>query len=325
MHTFVTGGTGFVGSWLVDRLLKDNHHVDLLVRKPEKYTKKHPNLNVMKGDVTSPDSLQQVDEKTDVIFHLAGLVAYKKKERAQMEKVNVQGTKNIVEICKTKKINKLIHMSSTCAVGVSYDGKNPLTEKSDYNIRKFNFGYFETKRKAEEHVIEQCQKGLLNASIINPSTIYGAGDAEKGSRNVQLKVAQGKFPIYTNGGVNIIGVRDVVDCLIKAVDKGKNGERYIIAGENILIKDLFSTIANYSGQKAPHILLPNWALKTLGLIGDIFTFFGKGFPVSSENAKISTYYHWFDSTKAQKELGLTPLPATTYIKESVDWVIENKL
>ncbi len=325
MHTFVTGGTGFVGSWLVDRLLNDNHRVDLLVRKPELYTKKHPNLNILKGDITDPESLKQLSEKTDVIFHLAGLVAYKKKQRAQMEKVNVQGTKNIVEECKNKNIKKFIHMSSTCAVGVSFDGKTPLTEDSEYNIRKFDFGYFETKRLAEEFVIEQSQKGLINTSIINPSTIYGAGDAEKGSRSVQLKVAKGKFPFYTSGGVNIIGVRDVVDCLIKAVELGKNGERYIITGENISIKKLFTTIAEYSGQKAPSILLPNFVLKVLGVIGDILTLFGKNFPVSSENAKISTFYHWFDSSKAQKELGLSPLPATTYIKESIEWVKENKL
>ena len=197
--------------------------------------------------------------------------------------------------------------------------------KTKYNIRKFNFGYFETKRKAEEYVIDQCKQGLIEASLINPSTIYGAGDAKKGSRGVQLKVAKGQFPLYTNGGVNIIGVRDVVDCLIKAVDLGRNGERYIVAGENITIKKLFTTIANYADQKPPHILLPNFVLKFLGFIGDVLTKLGKGFPISGENAKISTFYHWFDSSKAQKEFGLKPQPATTYIKESVDWVLKNKL
>jgi len=325
MHTFVTGGTGFVGSFLVDRLLSENYTVDLLVRDPSKYNKTHKNLNVLKGDITDPESLKQLSVNTDVIFHLAGLVAYKKKDRQKMEEVNVQGTKNVVEAYKNKKIKKFIHMSSTCAVGVSFDGKVPLTEDSPYNVRKYDFGYFETKRLAEEYIVEQCQKGLINASIINPSTIYGAGDAEKGSRNVQLKVAKGKFPLYTPGGANIIGVEEVVDCLIKVVKLGKNGERYIIAGENISIKKLFATIARFAGQKEPNILLPNFLLTILGHIGDVFTYFGMSFPVSSENAKVSTLYHWFDSSKAQKELGLSPLPAETYIKRSVDWVVENKL
>ncbi len=325
MHVFVTGATGFVGSWLVKKLLEQGHNVDVLVRKPSALTLKHPNLNVFKGDITKSSTVEQMKENTDVVYHLAGFIAYRKKDRPMMDKVNVEGTKIVVDTCIKKNIGKLIHMSSTCAVGVSFDGKNPLTEKSKFNIKNLNFGYFETKRLAEEYVLKKCNEGLINATVLNPSTIYGAGDAEKGSRGIQLKVAKGKFPFYPPGGVNIIGIDEVVDCLIKSVKLGKNGERYILSGENITIKSLFESIAEAAGKKKPSIKLPKLLLSIFGSIGDIVTHFGGRFPISGENAKISSLYHWFDSSKAQKEFNFTPKPAKVYIKNSIDWVLANKI
>ncbi len=325
MQTFVTGGTGFVGQWLVKRLLEENHTVYILVRNPKSLSLKHKNLHIIKGDVTNPESLDQIPLSLDVTFHLAGVVGYSKADRQIMEDVNVQGTQNIVNICLKKNVKKLIHMSSVTAVGASFDGQTPLNEESSYNIKHLDLGYFETKRKAEEIVMKACQQNKLNATLLNPSTIYGPGDAEKGSRSVQLKVAKGQFPFYTSGGVSIIGVNDVVDCLLAAIEKGKIGERYILSGENITIKYLLETIADLSGQKRPHIYLPNFLLFLLGILGNIVSAFGKKFPMNSENAKTSTLFHWFDSKKAQQELGLKPQKAEVYLKQSIDWVLENKL
>lgn len=325
MHTFVTGATGFIGQWLVKRLLEDGHKVDVLVRKPHLYNEKHENLTVIKGDITDPKSLEQIKPETDALFHLAGVIAYRKVDRPMMDKVNIEGTQNIIDACINSKVKKLIHMSTVCAVGFSEDGSQPLNEDSPYTISKYNFGYFETKRKAEELVLAATQKGLIKSTILNPSTVYGAGDAEKGSRKIQLKVARGQFPFYTKGGVSIIGVHEVVDCLVKAVGLGRNGERYILAGENITIEQLFKYIAEFSHQKPPSILLPNFVLMTLGQIGSICSKLGISFPVSKENVKISSFYHWFDSSKAQSTFNFEPQKASVYIKESVDWVIQHKL
>ena len=215
-------------------------------------------------------------------------------------------------------------MSSVVAVGASFD-KIPLNENSKFNLSHLNLGYFETKRKAESLVLNAVSKHKLDAVVLNPSTIYGPGDAKKGSRGVQLKIVKGQFPFYTSGGVNVISIEDVTCTICSAIDKGRTGERYIISGENILIKDLFKIIAQEAGAKEPYIYLPNPLVYAIGLAGDFLEKIGKRGPLNSENAWASVMYHWFDSTKSKHELGLNPKPARKAIAESVQWVKENLL
>ncbi len=192
-------------------------------------------------------------------------------------------------------------------------------------MSQLNLGYFETKRKAEQIVISACQKYGLNAVILNPSTIYGPGDARKGSRKTQLKVAQGKFKFYTRGGVSVVALEDAVDGIISAWKKGRTGERYILSGENILIEELFKIIAQEAGRSPPQILMPSVVLHILGTIGDWMTSLGISSSLSQENAWTSTLYHWFDSSKAQQELDFKPRSAQIAISQSVKWIKDNKL
>lgn len=240
-----------------------------------------------------------------------------------MELVNVTGTRNVIDAVKAAGVKRLVHMSSVVAVGAGFHRDQVLNEDSKYNIAHLNLGYFETKRKAELLVREAAHSGLIDAVIVNPSTIYGPGDARKGSRGAQLKVARGKMPFYTPGGVNVVDVADCVDGIVRAWQKGRTGERYILCGENILIRDLFRIIAELAGVPAPKIRLPKFALHLLGGIGDLMAKLGKPGSLSSETAWTSTLYHYFDSSKAQRELGFKPGPARAAIAKSVQWVKEN--
>ncbi|MEZ0391948.1 MAG: NAD-dependent epimerase/dehydratase family protein, partial [Pseudobdellovibrionaceae bacterium] len=186
-----------------------------------------------------------------------------------------------------------------------------------------DLGYFETKRKAELIVKEACQKNRLDAVILNPSTIYGPGDARKGSRKTQLKVAQGKFKFYTSGGVNVVAVEDAVDGIVSAWKKGRTGERYILSGDNLTIRSLFEMIAKEAGQAPPQILLPGPVLHGIGILGDFMAVLGMKSPISRENAWTSTLFHWFDSSKAQGELDFKPRPAEMAISQSIQWIKEN--
>jgi dihydroflavonol-4-reductase len=200
-----------------------------------------------------------------------------------------------------------------------------MNENSSYNVKDLDLGYFETKHEAEKIVKKACDKNEINAVIINPSTIYGAGDAKKGSRKMQLKVAQGKLKFYTSGGVNVVAVEDVVDGILKAWKNGKSGERYILAGENILIKDLFKMIAEEAGVKPPAKELPTGLMHAVGAVGDLMEKIGMKGPLSRENAFTATMYHWFDSSKAQKELDFHPRPAREAIHNSVQWMKDHHL
>lgn len=322
----VTGANGFLGSWLCRNLIDQGSQVCALVRKNSDLSElRGLKIDYRTGDVTDLHSLLDASQGIDTVFHLAGLIAYKKSQRDAMERVNVGGTENVLEACRAQSIRKLVHLSSVVAVGAGFTPDQILNEESEFNVHHLNLGYFETKKKAEEKVQEACAKGRVDAVILNPSTIYGPGDAKKGSRNTQLKVAQGRFPYYTSGGVNVVAVEDAVAGILSAWRKGRTGERYILAGENLLIKDLFRIIALKSGQDAPDKEIPTFVLHALGISGDILSKMGIKSSISRENAWTSTLYHWFDSSKAQTELDFKPRSAETAISQSVQWMKENGL
>ncbi len=320
MRVLITGATGFLGPHLCRKLTDEGLDVVITCRHKRELTELEGlKVEMLKGDITNLESLVNATEDIDSVFHLAGVIEYSRAKRALMEKVNVGGTFNIIEACKTNKVRRLVHLSSVVTIGASIDGRHPLNENSEYNIQHLDLGYFETKRAAEKLVLEATRAGAVDAVILNPSTIYGPGDAKKGSRNSQLKVAQGRLPFYTSGGVNVVNYNDVTSAIVSAWKIGRSAERYILAGENITIKRLFEIIAKKSGVEPPKICMPNAVIHTLGKVGDIMERFGKKGPLNSERAWTSILYHWFDSTKAQTELGLKVTPAEISIAQSVDW------
>lgn len=320
MAVLVTGATGFVGSWLVRRLVEQGEKVHVLQRSTSRRSEIHDlPIHTFTGDVTDESSIQAALQDVDTVFHLAGVVGYSKAMRKVMDEVNVQGTSNVVQAMKQRKTAKLVYMSSVVAVGASFDGK-PLNEESPYNVKHLDLGYFETKRQAEEIVLAAHQRGEVEAVVLCPSTIYGAADALKGSRKTQIKVAQGKLPFYTSGGVSIVSVHDVVSAIFKAREVGRPGERYILSGENLTIHELFQRIAQIAGVKPPSIYLPNPVVRLLGKVGDALEAVGKKGPLNTENAWTAILYHWFDHSKAKAELGFNPRPAQESLEESVLWM-----
>jgi dihydroflavonol-4-reductase len=321
MKVVVTGANGFLGSWLTKRLSSDGYDIHIVARQNSDLS----DLQGLKyktwfGDVTDLKSLENAFEGAEQIFHLAGVVAYKKSQRELMDKVNFQGTQNVIQAMKAKKIKKLLHLSSVVAVGAGFTSKEILNEDSEYNLEHLNLGYFETKRKAEQAVVTATKKSEIEGIIVNPSTIYGPADAKKGSRSIQLKVAQGRFPFYTGGGVNVVSVHDVINGIMLAIKKGKPAERYILSADNWTIQKLFQQIAFEAQVKAPHIKLPDLVLHTLGSLGDCAQALGFKGGISKENAWTSTLFHWFDNSKAKKELGFSPGTAEAAIHASVEWI-----
>lgn len=321
MKTLVTGASGFLGGWLTRRLIDEGHQVSILARKSADLSDL-ADLPIERrmGDVTDLGSLVDAVRGVDVIFHLAGLIAYAPKDRAAMEKVNVGGTQNVVQAMVKNKVSKLLHVSSVVTIGASFDDRSILNEESSYDIGHLNLGYFETKRRAEQLVIEATRSGDIEAIVVNPATIYGSGDAKKGSRHTQLKVARGKFPVYSDGGVNVVPLSSAIDGILLAIAKGRPGERYILSGQNFRIKELFDIIAERAKVKPPGIYLPSKIVRAIGRTGDFLEKIGIHAPMNSESAWTSTLFHWFDNSKAKRDLGFNPGDSTKAIQSSVDWM-----
>lgn len=326
MKVLVTGANGFLGSWLTRRLCVEGHQVSILIRGSSDISE-IKDLPVEKrfGDVTNVESLYASLRDQEAVFHLAGHIAYRSSERELMETVNVRGTRNIVNVIKDLRIPELIYFSSVVAIGASFSPDKILTEDSEFNLQALNLGYFETKRSAELYVREQAQKGGFRAVIVNPSTIYGGGDAKKGSRSVQIKVARGQFPFYPQGGVNVVAVEDVIEGIMSAWKKAKSGERYILCGDNLTVQGLFQEIARAAGVKPPQWPLPFSILKAVGWLGDSLAPLGLRGPISLENAWTSHLYHWFDCSKAKSELDFKPSSSSLAIEKSVRWMKDHGL
>lgn len=325
MKVLVTGASGFVGSWLVRRLEERGVNMRVLRRKSSSKSTPSSTTEVAWGDITDLESLVAATQNIDTVFHLAGHVGYSRAERALMEQINVTGTQNVLSACKTNRVRRLLHMSSVVAVGASFDGQRPLTEVDPFNLHHLDLGYFETKWAAENLVRTAARAGEVDAVMLNPSTIYGAGDAVKGSRKVQVKVAQGRFRFYTGGGVSVVGVEEVVEALLVAWERGRSGERYILSGDNLTIQELFSLIAEEGGVAPPALHLPDAVVRGIGRVGDWLEARGRKGPLNSENAWSSILYHWFDHSKAKTELGFQPQPARQAIAKSVQWMKDHRL
>ena len=320
----MTGATGFLGQHLTNDLIKKDLKVSILARKSSNldFIDNKP-VKIFYGDITDPSSLLKATKDKEVVYHLAGLIAYKKTERPFMEEINVRGTDNVLKACVTNQVSKFFHLSSVAAVGASFKPQL-IDENFDYNLEGYNLGYFETKRRAEELVIKTFHRTGLKTYLINPSTIYGAGDAVKTSRRTQVKVAQGRFNFYPQGGVNVVYVGDVIKAIDLCLEKGQPARRYIIGGENMTIRELFCTIAEIAGVKAPKIPLSGFLLKSLGFIGDFMGKFSIESSLSSETALIASLYHWFSNRRAKEELGFYPTSAKKALEESVLWMVRNK-
>ena len=329
----VTGASGFLGGWLVKSLAQQGP-VRLLARKPESLTDLLQDLNKMNldqqvesislGDVTDKDSVMKACEGAAAVFHLAGLIAYKPSARQSMFAINVDGTRNVLEASLNYQLD-FQYVSSVVAVGA---GKTPqvLDEDSVFDLQGRNFGYFDSKKAAEDLMLTEARKKRIRIGITNPSTVYGPGDAKKGSRRMQVKAAQGRLPfVPSQGGVNVVSVHDVVSGILQVWKQGIAGERYILASENLSLQQLFQQIATSAQVAPPRLVVPGSVIRGLGKLNDFASSHFRQVPslMSYENACVATLYHWFSSEKAQKHLGWKPRPANEAIAESVAWMKEH--
>lgn len=322
MKVLVTGATGFLGSHLVSALIKEGFEVVALIRSTSDANMAASlGCQTVTGDLLDLASLSRSFKGLDGVFHVAGAMSSSPKEKERLLKVNIDGVRNVIAACKDQNVKKLIHVSSVVAVGVNLTANEALLTEESANITKgMAYTNYDSKRIGEELVLEAAKKGEIQAIVVNPGLIYGAGDARKIIRKGNVMAAKGKLPVYPSGGVNIVAVEDVTAAMIEAFHHGRNGERYLLTGDNITIKDLLSKISLYAGAKAPSKKMPERFLKFLATVFDSL---GLKSEVCRENIFSATSFHWYDSAKAKRELGFKPRSHDEAISSSVEWMKKN--
>jgi dihydroflavonol-4-reductase len=315
---FVTGGTGFLGLNLVHVLRERGWHV-IAVHRASSKTQRLAGLGAELrvadiGDL--PALTHAMPEGVDAVFHVAADVTWWKLDRERQERVNVVGTRNVVDASLARKAKRFIHTSSGAAYGINHT--DVVREDSKSTAQDSPFGYVRTKWLAEQEVKNAVGKGLP-AVLINPAHIIGPYDTTSWGRLFPL-VKAGKIPGVPPGRASFCHARSVVDAHIRAVTQGKIGDNYLLGGADASYTEFFALIAELVGVKPPKVA-PAFMLKTAGRVGEWLSYFTRKEPDVTLGIATLMCADWrVDDSKAKRELGYASVSLRQMTEDCYQWL-----
>ncbi len=314
----VTGGSGHVGNVLVRALLSKGYKVGVIDRDPRDKALKGLDIEYYQGDIRDLDFLTNIFKKAKYVCHLAGIISIAPGKEKLMYNVNVEGTKTVIEACKKAKVKRLLYTSSIHALYEPPKGI-PIIEKLA-KITGIKDEYGKTKVLATREVLAAAKKGL-NTVVVYPTGIAGPYDFRHSEFGSLIKDARKYSKVfYIEGGYNFVDVRDVANGIILALEKGRTGEGYLLAGQSITIFELFQLLAKITDTPGPKIKAPTCIIKFLAPIAEFFYKLLKKKPVFTEYAiEVLHSNHLTDSSKAEKELGFKARDIHKTIQDTLDW------
>jgi dihydroflavonol-4-reductase len=295
MRVYVTGASGFIGGHVVGELRKTGHDVrdewiDLLDR----------------------ERLRTAIQGCDAVFHLAALYSYDA-PASEHERVNVEGTRTVVELCRELRVRRLVH-TSTCGTCGPVPGR-PATETDEPAAYELAVPYKRTKLEAEGIVLAAARNGL-DAVVVNPTTPVGDGDRFPTPTGRMVEgVATGCYRGYLDTGVNVVDVCDVARAHLLAWEHGRSGERYLLGGVDLTLRELFSAIADLSGRPRPRLRVPYAAAQALARAG----------VANADEVTLARLPMYFSSEKARRELGYEPGPVEPALARAVREALDRLL
>jgi dihydroflavonol-4-reductase len=325
MRAFVTGGTGFVGGAIVRRLLEAGHEVRALVR-PASSTRQLAGLPVEQapGDVRDIVSLRKGMAGCNWVFHAAALYSYWRCRWEDFFQTNVEGTRRVMEAARDEGIERIVYTSSIAALGTRKD-RTPGTEETPATLADRIGPYQRSKFLAAQVASEFAGRGLP-VVIVNPSSPVGIGD-HKPTPTGQIIVdyLNGRMFGYVDTGLNIVDVDDVAAGHLLAAERGRVGERYILGGENLTLKQILDILAEVSGRQRVRLRVPYGMAQAWAYVDVALAWLNPRRTPSAtpEKVRLSRRCEFFDPGKAVRELGLPCTPARDALRKAVEWYIAN--
>ena len=310
----LTGGGGHLGSCLTQMLLKNGYLVNALYYHSLPSIS-HPNLTWIKGDITNPDSLNDLFTNSSVMIHCASMISIGDKDEQAVYNINVHGTENVINACLKLNI-KMIYISSSVAV-IETKENEVFDEDRPYKTEN-DFLYPWTKVLSEKNVLSAVKNNNLDAFIIRPTAIVGPPDFKPSHfGSTILDLADNKIPAITSGGYNLVDVRDLSQTIINSLHKGEKGEVYLVGGNYYNLKQ----IAKMANSNRNPICI---SLNLLICILPIINFYKKLFPLRwaiTKESLITLKYapKQMDCSKAKNKLGHTVRPLTETILDLIIW------
>lgn len=325
MNTLVTGGTGFVGSHLVRALLERGEEVRCLVRS----TSRRANLEdlhveFVTGDLRDLDSLRQAAKGCRVVYHCAADYRLWCKDPTEMYQSNVEGSNNVMQAAFDEGVERVVYTSTVGCLGLNDNGA-PANEDTPVAIDDMIGHYKRSKFLAEGKVREWAKRGLP-VVIVNPSTPVGEMDIKPTpTGKIIVDFLRGKMFGYVDTGMNLIDVRDCAEGHVLAAEKGRAGQRYILGGRNLTLKELFDALASVSEIPSPKMKAPHWVAEAYARIENFWSIdIARREPdVPLESVKLARHKMWFDASKAVRNLGLPQNPIEPALDRAVKWFREH--
>ncbi len=321
MKVLVTGATGFVGSAVARLLVNKGFRVRTLVRQSSNLSNLQGlDVEIVCGDLTNPETLKPALEDCDCLFHVAADYRLWVPRPEEIYLTNVQGTKNIMEISMKMGVKRVIYTSSVATLGLNPDG-SPANEDTPVGLDDMIGHYKRSKYLAEQEVKRLVEENGLQAVIVNPSTPAGPRDIRPTpTGRMILEAAQGKMPAYVDTGLNIVHVDDVAIGHLLAFEKGEVGQRYILGGENMTLKDILTFITGLTGQPPPRISLPHGLILPVAYMAEWWAHLsGKEPMITVDGVRLAKKKMFFSIEKAKNLLGYMPRPAEKALEDAVQW------
>ena len=332
----VTGGTGLVGSYLLYELTRKGHKVRALLRPGKKAYDTSKLFNCIstenehlidlvewvEGDVLDPFSLQQAMQGIDYVYHCAALVSFNPRQLREMLAVNVEGTSNVVDACLQNGIKKLCHVSSIASLGQAEKGEI-IDENAKWKTSNSNSGYAISKYGGEREVWRGIEEGL-NAVIVNPSVIIGAGCHHRATNQLFHNI-KNFIPFYSTGVNGYVDVRDVANAMILLMESDISGERFVLNSENLTLKEFFIKVADILGKPHPRIALGGTLMTAIAWMDEMRALLTRSKPlITRENVRSIMSKSYYSADKFKTAFGYSFIPITKSLEQAFSILEEGK-
>jgi dihydroflavonol-4-reductase len=320
--TLLTGATGFVGAAVLRCLIAAGHNVRALVRpKSDRRNLSGVDCEIVTGDLTDEESLQRAVQGCEAVFHVAADYRIWVPDREKMNRVNVQGTVDLIRAAAVAGVSRIVYTSSVATLRLRDDGF-PADEQSQAELSDMIGAYKQSKFLAEQEVKRLVNDAGIPVVIVKPTAPFGPRDVKPTpTGRLVVEAASGRMPAYVNTGLNVVHVDDVATGHLLAYEKGAIGESYILGGENRTLKWILETVAELTGQRPPRIRLPHWFVTPIAYIWEGVTRVrGSGEPMMTvDSVRMSRKLMYFSIEKARRELGYSPRPAIEALRDEIEW------
>ncbi|MGH9327580.1 MAG: hopanoid-associated sugar epimerase [Terriglobia bacterium] len=322
--SLVTGANGFVGSHVARRLAARGEHVRALVR-PSSNLRALDGLPIDRalGDLLDPPSLRAALAGVACVYHVAADYRLWCEHPEEIYRANVEGTRNLLEAARDAHIPRLVYTSTVGTIAVHRHDPLP-NEATEARLDEMTGHYKRSKFMAEQEVRKAAQEGLP-VVIVNPTTPVGPGDWKPTpTGRMIVDFLNGRTPAYVDTGLNIVAVEDVAEGHLLAAERGRVGERYLLGGRNMTLKEIFMVLAEVSGRPVPRWKIPHRLVLLAAYVeNEIAVLFGDEPQIPLEGVRMARHKMWVNCSKATRELGFHPGPADDALRRSVEWYREN--